>query len=93
MDTVTSTLTAAFVAVISLLPQGGTFDSSFHESALTLGTYMRTLSPVLPINDLIFCISFMFTIRLVVLAIDIAFKLLYFIRGGTYFRIGKERAF
>jgi len=76
------------VLLLNFLPDGGGFPTIFHTSAIYFGNMLASVNWFLPVTDLIYCITFVFTIQLVLWGFHVMRVIVSFIRGIPVDRFG-----
>lgn len=65
--------------LIGIFPVGTGFPESFHEAMITLGSYLHILDPIVPMNTLLTCLIFVFSIDIAVFAFKVLKWIISFI--------------
>ena len=64
IDLILSTILYWLQSILSLFPIGTGFPSSFHTAVSALGGYFHILDPLVPIDILLACVTFIFGVEL-----------------------------
>jgi len=67
--------------IFNFLPDGGGFPTVFHTASIYFGNTLASVNWLLPVADLIYCVSFVFSIQLMLWGLHIMRVFVSFIRG------------
>ena len=76
-----SNVSKLFYGLFDYLPDGGGFPSAFHDAALYFGDALATINFILPVSTLIYCISFILTVKFAIWAFHLIRVVFSAVRG------------
>jgi len=80
----TSGFAHVIAGIFSFLPQGGTLPQVFHDAALYFGNMLATVNWILPVDALIYCLTFILWVKIVLWAFHIVRFFYGLVRGVSF---------